>query len=58
MPAMKELVKGTDRYRHYINGQWVDSTIKEWIDVEKSASLAGMSAGLATILAVAGFVGG
>ncbi len=40
MPAMKELVKGTDRYRHYINGQWVDSTIKEWIDVENPATQA------------------
>jgi lactaldehyde dehydrogenase/glycolaldehyde dehydrogenase len=35
---MKELVKGTDRYRHYIGGQWVDSTIKEWIDVENPAT--------------------
>ncbi|MCB1511618.1 MAG: M20/M25/M40 family metallo-hydrolase [Hyphomicrobiaceae bacterium] len=30
-------------------------SIAEWIDVEKSASVKGMSAGLATILAVAGF---
>ena len=40
MPAMKELVKGTDRYRHYINGEWVDSTVKEWIDVENPATQA------------------
>ncbi len=38
MPAMKELVKGTDRYRHFIGGQWVDSTVKEWIDVENPAT--------------------
>ena len=24
MPAMKELVNGTDRYRHFINGEWVE----------------------------------
>ena len=34
MPAMKEMVDGVDRYRHFINGQWVDSTVKEWIEVE------------------------
>lgn len=38
MPAMKELVKGVDRYRHFIGGQWVDSTVKEWIDVENPAT--------------------
>jgi len=38
MPAMKDLVKGTDRYRHYINGEWVDSTVKEWIEVESPAT--------------------
>jgi lactaldehyde dehydrogenase/glycolaldehyde dehydrogenase len=38
MPAMKELVKGTDRYRQFIGGQWVDSTIKEWIEVENPAT--------------------
>ncbi|MFT3989319.1 aldehyde dehydrogenase family protein [Aestuariivirga sp.] len=38
MAAMKELVKGTDRYRHFIGGQWVDSTIKEWIEVENPAT--------------------
>ncbi len=40
MPAMKQLVKGTDRYRHYINGQWVDSTVKDWIEVENPATAA------------------
>jgi lactaldehyde dehydrogenase/glycolaldehyde dehydrogenase len=38
MPAMKELVKGTDRYRQFIGGQWVDSTVREWIDVENPAT--------------------
>jgi lactaldehyde dehydrogenase/glycolaldehyde dehydrogenase len=38
MPGMKDLVKGTDRYRNYIGGQWVDSTIKEWIEVENPAT--------------------
>jgi lactaldehyde dehydrogenase/glycolaldehyde dehydrogenase len=38
MPAMKELVKGVDRYRHFIGGQWVESTVKEWIDVENPAT--------------------
>jgi lactaldehyde dehydrogenase/glycolaldehyde dehydrogenase len=38
MPAMKHLVKGVNRYRHFINGQWVDSTVKEWIDVENPAT--------------------
>ena len=36
--AMKELVKGTDRYRHFINGEWVDSTVKEWLEVENPAT--------------------
>ena len=31
-------------------------SIEEWIDVEKAESLRGMAAGLATILAVAGFI--
>ncbi|MBV9590859.1 MAG: M20/M25/M40 family metallo-hydrolase, partial [Hyphomicrobiales bacterium] len=31
-------------------------SVEEWIDVEKAESLRGMAAGLATILAVAGFV--
>jgi lactaldehyde dehydrogenase/glycolaldehyde dehydrogenase len=35
---MKELVKGTDRYRQFIGGQWVDSTVKEWIEVENPAT--------------------
>ena len=38
MQAMKELVKGTDRYRHFIDGDWVDSTVKEWIEVENPAT--------------------
>lgn len=38
MQAMKELVKGTDRYRHFIDGEWVDSTVKEWIEVENPAT--------------------
>lgn len=38
MPAMKELVKGTDRYRHYIDGEWIDSTVKQWIEVENPAT--------------------
>ncbi|MBL8577675.1 MAG: aldehyde dehydrogenase family protein [Mesorhizobium sp.] len=38
MPAMKELVKGVDRYKHFIGGQWVESTVKEWIDVENPAT--------------------
>ena len=38
MPAMKDLVKGTDRYRHFIGGEWVDSTLKEWIEVENPAT--------------------
>ena len=38
MPAMKENREGVDRYRHFINGQWVDSTVKEWIEVENPAT--------------------
>ncbi len=38
MPAMKEMVNGVPRYRHFINGQWVDSTVKEWIEVENPAT--------------------
>lgn len=38
MPGMKDLVKGTDRYRNYIGGQWVESTLKEWIEVENPAT--------------------
>src|SRR4051812_18822468 len=38
MPAMKEVVKGTSRYRHYIDGAWVDSTVKDWIEVENPAT--------------------
>lgn len=38
MSVMKELVKGTPRYRHYINGDWVDSTVKDWLEVENPAT--------------------
>ena len=38
MPGMKDLVKGTDRYRNFIGGQWVESTLKEWIEVENPAT--------------------
>ena len=38
MPAMKDLVNGVHRYRHFINGQWVNSTVKEWIEVENPAT--------------------
>jgi lactaldehyde dehydrogenase/glycolaldehyde dehydrogenase len=38
MAAMKETVAGVPRYRHFINGQWVDSTGKEIIDVENPAT--------------------
>lgn len=38
MPQMKELVKGTSRYRHFIGGDWVDSTLKEWLEVENPAT--------------------
>ena len=38
MSGMKELVKGTDRYRHYVNGEWVLSTVKEWLEVENPAT--------------------
>ncbi|MEO9227612.1 MAG: aldehyde dehydrogenase [Devosia sp.] len=35
---MKDLVKGTDRYRNFIGGEWVESTLKEWIEVENPAT--------------------
>lgn len=38
MPAMKDLVKGTSRYRHFIDGAWTDSTVKEWLEVENPAT--------------------
>jgi len=38
MLAMKDKFAGVDRYRHFINGQWVDSTAKEWIEVENPAT--------------------
>src|SRR5262249_35679935 len=34
-----------------------EHSLEEWIDVEKTESLRGMTAGLAAILAVAGFIG-
>lgn len=38
MPTMKDIVNGVPRYRHFINGQWTDSTVKEWIEVENPAT--------------------
>lgn len=38
MPAMKDIVNGVSRYRHFINGQWSDSTVKEWMEVESPAT--------------------
>jgi lactaldehyde dehydrogenase / glycolaldehyde dehydrogenase len=38
MSAMKELVKGADRYCHFINGGWEPSTVKEWLEVENPAT--------------------
>lgn len=38
MLAMKDMVNGVPRYRHFINGQWADSTVKEWIEVENPAT--------------------
>ncbi len=38
MPAMKEIVAGVPRYRHFIDGQWVDSTGKDIIEVENPAT--------------------
>ncbi|SDB49120.1 aldehyde dehydrogenase family protein [Bauldia litoralis] len=38
MSAMKELVKGTDRYTNYIDGGWEPSTVKEWLEVENPAT--------------------
>jgi lactaldehyde dehydrogenase/glycolaldehyde dehydrogenase len=38
MPAMKDIVNGVPRYRHFINGQWTDATVKEWIEVENPAT--------------------
>lgn len=49
IPAIKVGSGGTGGRAH---------SLEEWIDVEKSASLGGMTATLATILAVAGFEGG
>ncbi len=36
--AMKDIVNGVPRYRHFINGQWTDATVKEWIEVENPAT--------------------
>lgn len=49
IPAIKIGSGGTGGRAH---------SLGEWIDVEKTASVAGMSASLAAILAVAGFEGG
>jgi lactaldehyde dehydrogenase/glycolaldehyde dehydrogenase len=38
MPAMKDMMNGVPRYRQFINGQWTDSTVKEWIEVENPAT--------------------
>ncbi len=38
MSTLKEKSGGVDRYRHYINGQWVSSTGKEFIEVENPAT--------------------
>jgi lactaldehyde dehydrogenase/glycolaldehyde dehydrogenase len=38
MSSMKERVGGVDRYKHFINGQWVASTGKEFIGVENPAT--------------------
>ena len=38
MAVMKDLVAGIPRYRHFINGQWVDSTGKEFLEVENPAT--------------------
>ena len=38
MSGLKDLVKGTDRYRNYIGGSWVESNLKEWIEVENPAT--------------------
>jgi lactaldehyde dehydrogenase/glycolaldehyde dehydrogenase len=35
---MKDLVAGIPRYRHFINGQWTDSTGKEFLEVENPAT--------------------
>ncbi len=38
MSLMKELVNGVERYRHFINGDWMDSTGRDWIEVENPAT--------------------
>ena len=47
IPAIKIGSGGTGGRQH---------SLEEWIDVEKEASVRGMAAGLATVLAVAGMV--
>jgi lactaldehyde dehydrogenase / glycolaldehyde dehydrogenase len=38
MSTLKEKFGGVDRYRHFINGQWVASTGKDFIEVENPAT--------------------
>jgi lactaldehyde dehydrogenase/glycolaldehyde dehydrogenase len=38
MPSMKEKFSGIDRYRHFINGQWIAATGKDFIEVENPAT--------------------
>ena len=38
MSTLKEKFGGIDRYRHFINGQWVASTGKDFIEVENPAT--------------------
>jgi len=38
MSTLKEKFGGVDRYRHFINGQWVASTGKDFIEVENTAT--------------------
>jgi lactaldehyde dehydrogenase/glycolaldehyde dehydrogenase len=38
MSTLKEKFGGVDRYRHFINGQWVGSTGKDFIEVENPAT--------------------
>ena len=47
---MKELVNGVSRYRHFINDSWVDSTVKEWIEVENPATGAVITCAVVTAI--------
>jgi lactaldehyde dehydrogenase/glycolaldehyde dehydrogenase len=38
MSTLKEKFGGVDRYRHFINGQWVGSSGKDFIEVENPAT--------------------